>query len=83
MMSAGEMIAGAIFVIRRVAMMIGVIGLVVMHDIYRKNAGRFMFVECHESGAVLYLIGRLGRCHRRVEYRQRDAERRDQTIQSR
>ena len=67
MMSAGEMIAGAIFVIRRVAMMIRVVGLIVMHDVYGKNAGAFMFMESHESGAMLNLIGRFGRYHRRIE----------------
>ena len=81
MMPARKMIARAILVAGRVAMMIGVIGLIVMHDVDGKNARAFMFVERHEGRAVLDLVGRLGRCHRGKEYHQRDAKRRDHTVQ--
>lgn len=82
MMAAGEMIARLAFIVRRVAMVIGVIVMAVMHGFDGETAETIMFVCHHQGGSMLQLVGRFCRQSRRVKQHERDAERRDQTVKS-
>lgn len=82
MMSARQMVGARSFVIgRRIVMMIGMLVVTVMHRVERKITDIAMVVRDHEGRAVLDLVGRLRRHRRCIGDHQRDAERRDQTVE--